>query len=746
MSFGQRLRALRRDHDLSQADLADHAACSVNTVRKLEADQRRPSRDLAVRLASVFELPQRERADFLRLARGTQAMGRPNLPSPMTRLVGREQDVAAISAALLRPEVRLLTLVGPPGVGKTRLALQVATELQEAFRDGAAFVPLAAVHEPPRVIDAVATAFDVRGAASRSMEQSLADQLRERQLLLVLDNFEQVLAAREWLPGLLAEAPRLKLLVTSRENLDLYGEQIYRVPTLGLPSAEPRAAARMAPSASERLFLERARAVRPGFATSPADQAIVADICIGLEGLPLALELAASRARSMGPRLLRDELSRRLDLLSAGPSDFTARQRSIRGALDWSYRLLEAEDRRLFERLALFVGGAGLDAVVAVCEGLSLPQARLRQGVESLVEKSLVTFSEPAESTRFGMLEVIREFALERLLASEGDGHVDHLRQRHAEFFASLADEVPEGLRGSDQVRWVERVQVEHHNFRAALDWSLRNQDGTLAGRLAAGLSPFWRGRGYFHEGRRWLDATLRLGERVPDASRASVLNGAGALAILQADYQVATVLLDESLELWRRLDDQSGVAYALSNLGWAAYERADAAKAESLFEESLTIRRALGETWGEAVSITNLGMIAVSRDDPSDAVERFGQSVALFRRVGDLLSLSQALANQGWATQLLGDYARASDLFAEGLRVAQRVQDARGVANNLVNLALMALYRGDYVAARDLYVESFSLLRELGDKRGVAESLEGLAAVAGVQNRPLDAARLFGL
>src|SRR5919204_460645 len=349
MSFGQRLKGLRRDFDLSQAELADRAGCSVNTVRKLESGERRPSRELAMRLAAVFELPQRDRAEFLRLARGSQSLAQPGLPSPMTRLIGREQDIATVRDRLLGPDVRLLTLVGPPGVGKTRLALQVATEVQEKFRDGAAFVALAAIHDASLVLDSAAHVLGVRGTPSRSLEQALMDHLLQR-------------------------------------------------------------------SPSELLFLERARATRPGFASSPGDQPLVAEICLRLEGLPLAIELAASRAKTMGPARMLAELSRRLDVLSAGPTDFSPRQRSIRGALDWSYELLNDDERRVFERMALFAGSATPDAILSVSGEQSQPES-VRQAVENLTDKSLLTATEVADMTRLGMLETIREYALERLMA-----------------------------------------------------------------------------------------------------------------------------------------------------------------------------------------------------------------------------------------------------------------------------------------------------------------------------------------
>jgi predicted ATPase/DNA-binding XRE family transcriptional regulator len=530
MSFGQRLRGLRHDVDLTQAELGGRAGCSVNTIRKIESDERRPSRQLATHLAVALDLPPRDRTDFMRLARGTEALGRSRLPAQVTRLIGREADVAALREQLLSPDIRLLTLVGPPGVGKTRLALQVASELQEAFRDGAAFVPLETVRDPDLVIEAMARALGVGGAAAQSLEHGVSEHVQPRQLLLVLDNFEQVLPAGNLVGRLLADCPRLVVLTTSREALGIYGENVYGVPALEVPRATPRRAGR---SASEALFLERARAVRPSLGrATPADLSAVAEICRRLEGLPLAIELAASRTRSTSPVNLLTELTHRLDVLSAGPSNFTSRQRSMRGALDWSNELLSEIERRLFRRMSAFDGGAALEAIVAVCG--ETPRVT-REVVDSLVDKSLLTRVDDADS-RFSMLEVVREYATEQMLLADGRTQIELSRRCHAEFFATLADAAPDGLRGREQLGWISRLELDHDNLRAALDWSLQHREPELAGRLAAGAWQFWRTRGYYHEGSRWLDAALELGDELPERSRASMLNGAGVLAILQAD------------------------------------------------------------------------------------------------------------------------------------------------------------------------------------------------------------------
>ena len=746
MSFGQRLRTLRRDLDLSQAELGSRAGCSVNMVRKLESDERKPSRELAARLAAVFELSQRELADFLRLARGTHLATRPMLPSPMTRLIGREADVAGLRERLLRPDVRLLTLVGPPGVGKTRLALQAATELQEQFRDGAAFVQLASVQVAAQVLDAIAQALGVRGIGARPISQALVEHLAQQQLLLALDNFEQVLAAREDLPQLLAAAPRLRILVTSREPLGLYGEHLYNVPMLGLPMAsDGRGRQAGARSASETLFLERARAIRPGFAARSGDEALVAEICVRLEGLPLAIELAASRARSLGPAAMRDELNQRLPLLSAGPADFTPRQRSMRGALDWSYALLDPTERQVFGQLTVFAGDAALESILAVCGNAVASTSALREIVHSLADKSLLTFADVAGHARFRMLEVIHEYAAEQWSQESDTAERAGVARLHADYFATRADAAPSGVNGADQARWLEYLDVEHANMRVALAWSLAHAETELAGRMAAGLWPYWQARGLYSEGRRWLDQVLKL-ETLPLPLRAAALNGAGRLALLQTDYLLAQVQLEAARAAYAEHGDRFGEAFATSNLGWLARNRQDMDTAQGLFDSSLRTRREIGDRWGEAWTLNNLGVLALDRSDLPAARALLGDSLELFRAVGDHIGALQALHNLGCVLQALGDYAQARTLFTESLNVARNLDDARGVANSLGDLGANSLYTGDYATATEQFSDSLSMYARLGDRRNVVGCIEGLAGVAGVSGRPIEAARLFGV
>jgi len=716
MGFGERLRQLRRDQDLTQSELAQRVGCSVTMIRKIESAERRPSRELTTLLARELGLEARDRADFVRIARAARGTRPTSVPSTLTRLIGRERELSTLRERLLGREVRLLTLCGPPGVGKTRLALELASELQSRFRDGAAFVPLAAARDPDLALETIAEALGLRGITAASLAEAVIDYLGCRAVLLVLDNFEQVLAARSIVVDLLRGAPELKVVVTSREVLAVPGEHVHVVPPLALGVAEV-------------LLLERARAVRPGFGAAD-DGDVFANICARLEGLPLAIELAATRARVMSPRALLAALDERLAVLDV-----------LRGALDWSFDLLGQHQRRLFAWISVFAGGATLDAIAAVCAETDRPATAVQRDVESLVEKSLLQVSEEAGEVRFTMLETIREYAREQL-GNEADAPL----QRHAAYFAQLADQASVGLQTGAQLAWLTRLQAEHANLRVALRWALDQPDGEIVGQLCGGLRSFWRVRGYFHEGRRWLATALDLGPAIAPVRRAAMLNAAGELALVQADYAAAASLLDESRQLYASLGDIGGLGHTLSHLGWLAHDRGEFDTARELFEESLRMRREVGDTWGEGWSLNNLGMAALERGELASAREQFGLSAALFRRIGDAVGEAQALSNHGFALQTSGHYEPANELFGDSLALARQLDWRRLIANNLSNLALMAVYRAEYGQARDQFIEALAAFDAVGDRRGIAEVVEGLAGIAGLEGRADEAARLFGV
>ena len=536
-----------------------------------------------------------------------------NLPAQTTHLIGREREIRAVREQLSKDNARLLTLSGVGGTGKTRLALQAAADMMDEFEHGVFFVSLAALSDAALVLPTIAKTFDLRETAGLPLLEQLQDYLRDKQLLLVLDNFEQVIDAAPRVSELLTAAARLKVLVTSREALRLSGETDYPVPPLSLP--DPRrlpSLAQLSQYEAVALFIERAVAVKPTFTVTNENAPAVAEICHRLDGLPLAIELAAARARVLPPERMLVELSHRLNFLTSGSRDVPTRQKTLRGAIDWSHDLLTTTERELFRRLGVFVGGCTLESIETVCnveKDLSVLET-----VESLVGKSLVKQTEAHGEPRFVMLETIREYAGERLLAA---GEEERVRERHREYYLALAEEAQAKLIGAEQTEWLQHLEDEHENLRAALNWSLvvAGSDGGL--RLCGALQRFWATRGHLSEGRGWCARFLGRAEgEVRTPARAKALNTAGVLAQLQADYPVASTQHEEGLAIRRQLGDQSGIAASLNNLANVFAQRADYSSAKTLYEESLAIRRQLGDRSGIAASLDNLGAVAHAQGD----------------------------------------------------------------------------------------------------------------------------------
>ncbi|MGH2601674.1 MAG: ATP-binding protein, partial [Dehalococcoidia bacterium] len=507
-----------------------------------------------------------------------------NLPQPLTALVGREADVAMVRARLLDEGVRLLTLTGPPGVGKTRLAIEVAAGLREHFSDGVALVELAPLLTAEAVLPAIARALGMQDVEGIPPLEALQERLRSRHVLLVLDNLEHVLAAAPGIAALLESCPRLTALVTSRAALRVRGEREFVVAPLALPlvvessgesdgrGAEGGFETRPYASPAVALFVERAAAVRPGFARTVENAATIAEICRRLDGLPLALELAAARVRVLSPDALLSRLASRLSLLTEGARDLPARQQTLRGAIAWSYELLTPAEQALFRQLAVFVGGCTLDAATAVCDADGNLGPEVLEGVTSLLDKSLLTQSEgPDGEPRFGMLETVREFALVALDAADES---DILRRRHAEYCASLAAEAKAGFASADARAWLLRLDGELHNLRSALDWCLAEDEIELATGVLEPIRVYWQARGLVGEARRWAEELLGPPESgTRPASRARLLRIAGVMAQIQGDMTTARERLAESVAIWRELDDPAGLAESLLPLGWVLTE-----------------------------------------------------------------------------------------------------------------------------------------------------------------------------
>jgi predicted ATPase/class 3 adenylate cyclase len=663
-----------------------------------------------------------------------------NLPAQPTPLVGREREAAEVRALLERPDVRLVTLTGPGGVGKTRLALQAAADLLDRFPDGAWFVDLAAVREPGLVPAAVAGVLGVREEARRSLTDALVAFLRERRLLLLLDNFEQVVEAAPFVAGLLAAAPELRVLATSRARLALRGEHEYPVPPLAVPDPRgPLPLPILTQYEAVRLFVERAVAARADFAITNATAPAVAELCHRLDGLPLAIELAASRVKLLPPDALLARLGQRLDVLASGARDLPARQRTLRAAIAWSHDLLAAEERTLYRRLAVFAGGCTLDAAGTVADPAG--ELDVFGGLAALVEHSLMRQTEEVGEPRFAMLESIRAFALEQLAVS-GEG--ERIRRAHAAHVLALAEAADAGQRGPEAIAWLRRLDAEQANLAAALESSLADGEVATALRLASALWRFWEVRGRFAEGRTWLERSLAAGAGSSPELEARARRGAGALARDQGDFAAATSHGEESLRLFRGLGEEPGIASMLVNLGNIARDQGDIAGAAERYAAGLERFRALGDDLHTALALNNLGMALAGLGNTTEAAARYEESLALSRRVGDVRHQAMALSNQGDLAVRLGNIDQAIARQEASLALRREIGDRQGIATALHLLGGAVAAGGNAARAATLYAESLAISHEIGALLNVAETLEELAPLIGV-GQPETALRLFG-
>lgn len=679
-------------------------------------------------------------ADFPPLK--TLDMRRTNLPAQATMLVGREREVKEVVSLLQRDDVRLLTLTGPGGTGKTRLAVQAAAEVVETFADGVSFVPLADVADPARVISQIAETLGISEGSGQSLGARLHAALREQHTLLVLDNFEQVTDAGATISQLLATAPGLKVLATSRSALRVYGEREYPVPPLPLPNARRLPPLdKLVQIESVRLFVARAQEVNANFAINPANAAAVAEICRRLDGLPLAIELAAARIKLLTPQALADRLTNSLQVLTGGARNLPARQQTLRGAIDWSYTALEPDEQTLFARMAVFAGGGTLTAIETICNADHDLRTDLLDGLSSLADKSLLRQDEgTGDEPRFAMLSTIREYAYERL---ETRGEATTLRRAHAAYYLALAEQAEGHLTGVRQGEWLHRLEEEHDNMRVALRGALEQRETETAIRLVGAFWRFWQAHGYLSEGRRWIERALELPSGPPDAAQAKALDGLGALAQMLGDYAAARTHYEASLAIRRTMGYQAGVAHSLSNLGGMAREQGDFTMARASYEESLAIRRAAGDTEGITRTLTNLGIMAQRQGDYAAARDYYEESLAIARQKGLTQAAAHALSNLGVVAQQQGDNAAARLRYGEALAIGRAMGDTSVVGFALNNLGAVAKQQGDFAAARSFYAESLTLRRELGDMRAIAFSLTNLGIVA-LEQGDAPAARAF--
>lgn len=673
--------------------------------------------------------------------------GAHNLPSLPTSFVGRERELAEVISLL--DMTRLLTLTGPGGAGKTRLALEAARALVPRFPQGTRLVELAALPDSTSVPAAVAAVLAVHQEPDRPILDAILDALESTQVLLVLDNCEHLSeACAELADALLAGCPDLRILATSRQPLGVAGELIWQVPPLPLPV--PSACAdpiELAKAPAVGLFVDRVRSQQPSFHLTQANGDAVVEICQRLDGLPLAIELAAARVEELSIEQIAAGLGRPLQLLTATGSSPTPHHRTLRLTLDWSYDLLSSQERRLIDHLSVFAGGWTPEAASVVCSDDELEAGVVADLVLRLEDRSLVTGRVgPDGEIRYSMLEPVRQYCRERL---EQSGRAEQIERRHYECFLALGEAAERELTGPDQGKWLDRLERERDNLRAVLSWAReRAVDGSgaeLTLRLAGALWRYWQMHGYQAEAWEWLDAGLGMEGRVAPQVRAKALSAAGMLAWEQGDYERAGALHQESLELRRSLGDRVGVAASLNNLGLVALERGDLERATQLHEESLEVRRELGDSWGIAVSLNNLGLVALERGEYQQARTLFEESLSLRRGLGNIQGTGTSLNNLGLVALREGDYARAKSLFEESLGLHEGLGDALNVALVLSNLGRVALYRGEHERSKTLWKQSLELYWRTRSKVGIAECLEGLAVVAQMQGEETRAFCLWG-
>jgi predicted ATPase len=706
------------------------------------------------------------------------------LPVPPTSIVGREDEVARIGNLLRREDARLVTLTGPGGTGKSRLAIQVAAGLQNEFIGGAVFVPLTPITDPMLVLPTIGQVLGIREGDGQSLEARIVESLQGTPVLLLLDNFEQVVGAAGQIADLLASCPELKVLVTSREVLHVRAEHEFAVPPLELPDPErlPRLA-ELATCPSVALFVERVQAVKPEFRLTTTNAREVAEICVRLDGLPLAIELAAARMKLLSPQALLARMGQLLTLLTGGARDVPARQQTLRNTISWSYNLLGAEEQRLFRWLSVFVGGCSMLAAEAVCGG----PVDVMDDIASLIDKSLVRSIEPAgkevAEPRLLVLGTIREYGQE-LLA--GSSEATQAQDKHADYFLRLSEEAVPELDGPLLTTWLDRLEQEHGNLRAALHWLLEADQVEKALRLCAALERFWVVRGYRFEGLAFLDRAVGMSAGAAPSVRAKALLAAARLSFMQSDYDRGTLLAQESLALFRSLGDKRGIALALNRLGIAAWRHADYPSAQALMEEDLALYRELENPDRIGWSLFGLGLLHVKLGEYSRAGALLEESLALFRRLdnkrGIAATLTQTAAvlfvSQGDQTMVYplleqglaldrevgdkegmavcslllgsvalqkGDASTARTRGEEGLLLYREIGYGEGIAEALSLLGKVEAARGDLTYARKLYEEGLTMARELGQRELIASGLEGLARITAAEGEPAEAARIWG-
>jgi predicted ATPase/DNA-binding XRE family transcriptional regulator len=802
--FGEWLKRRRKAAGWTQEQLAQQLSCSTITLRKIESEERRPSAQIVEQLAEIFNVPPNEQTAFLRFARGdwksapvmeskdapwrvSTTSPRSNLPTSLTTLIGRENEIELVREYLLSNKIRLVTLIGPPGIGKTRLSIEVARTEFYDFPDGIFFIALAHLEGQNPVASTVIQALGFVETELKPPLERLKEGIREKRMLLVLDNLEHIIeGVAPIVAELLVNCPHLKILTTSREALRVPGEWLYPVPALNIPATtqlQSLDTEEISKYAALTLFTERARAVRSDFTLNANNIQAVTAICTQLDGLPLAIELIAARIRLMSPQDLLGRLSNQFTLYADGMRAISARQKTLHNAINWSYSLLSEEEQKLFARLSVFAGGFTLGAAESIFSRIVTDKSVVDL-ISLLLDKSLLqrTLDDHGEP-RFSMLVTIQQFALDCLLSMDNEAET---RDGHLAYFLALAEKGDKEIHGPHQVKWLDRLETEFDNFRTALDWCVSNQKTEIVLRLLSALGWAWDVRSHYIEARRWFKKVRTLPHiNSYPAVYAGLLNHLARHCWMLGDFREGSAFLDESLRIWQTLgqEGEHGLAETFRWLGAMAFwGESDKSKAQSYFEQSLQISQKHRDQYGSAVSMFYLGRINYSSES---ALGMFGQSLDLFRELGDLYHIALVFMHLGWKYRDQRDFQRARLFYTQRLAIDEELKSKEGVAETLLYMGELSVFEGDYDQAEQYYQQSLSLSREYGlkldesfayhylgvlslhrkdfrraaryfkddyrmshhasEKMKAFDLLFGLAAVAAGLNRPEHAAKLNG-
>jgi len=651
-----------------------------------------------------------------------------NLPAQTTQFIGRDEEVAEIQSLFDERNIRLITLTGPGGTGKTRLSQESAAEMLDGFPDGIYFIPLAPISDPELVPSTIARTIGVREGGGLPPLDNLKSFLKDKQMLLILDNFEQVMDAASAINEMLLAAPNLKLVITSRIPLRIRGEQEYPVQPLEVPRAQMEVDD-LLQTECVQLFVTLAQAANPRFEVNDQNAAAVGEICRRLDGLPLAIEIAAARSRMLSPQAMLKRLDESLKLLTGGPRDLPARQQTLRGAIDWSYDLLAAPDQTLFARLGIFVGGFTLEAAEAVCN--SNNELDVISGVETLLDNSLVkTASSPDEEPRFELLQTIREYALEKLSHT---GELELLRGLHAGYYTQASEQIMVHLYADDTVEILRLLETEQDNFRAALTWSLESTERIGSGILIAfRIFWFWYRYGHFHEGRDWCERLLQESKELGHHPlRGMILITAAFMAMWEGDLKIAVDYAHQSLDIMRILEDPEGLSMSLMTTGIVLLNQGEDDQARPLFEESVQLSRELGASWPIGTGLVHMANVALGQGDIDSALLYLEEGEKIARQIGDPWQIAFAVNNRGEVARVQGQYDEAYQYYIETEQLYQLADAKSDHARLIHNLAYIAQHEGDLETAEDKFRESLESFLELGNKRGIAECLAGLAGLA---------------